>query len=211
MFVGNQPMNGTTFLRIKIDLEGLDVELKKYLELFAILFPKMGSKSQSYTILSEIFAINSSHFEVMIEAFPSTSSLREIKKFLIINIAFLDRCTEIVMNALTELISAPNFSDYTNISQLMSYFIGEKVNEIVEKPLEYALSHSSAYLSPSENWNNKLESLQFLSQNAVNFLKTTDVKKFLVEISQNLEKLYSFCLKKVLKKLNKNFNVIKYI
>lgn len=34
--INNQPLNGTTFLRVKFDLSGLDENLKKYLELFSL-------------------------------------------------------------------------------------------------------------------------------------------------------------------------------
>lgn len=71
------------------------------------------------------------------------------------------------------------------------------MNDIIENTLEYAISHSNSEISLSSKWNDKLDFVRFLSQMAVNFLKTTDVKKNLIEISKNLEILFDFLLRKV--------------
>ena len=56
--------------------------------------------------MSEMFAINSSHFEVSYEAFSDPKNTEQINKFLVINLAFLDRNTEKVMNSFTDLLSS---------------------------------------------------------------------------------------------------------
>lgn len=66
----------------------------------------MGSKTQNYELMSELFAINTSHFEVFYESFANSKNLQETEKILVINIAFLDRNIEIVMNAFTDLLSS---------------------------------------------------------------------------------------------------------
>ena len=35
-YLVDQPMNGTTFLRVKFDLSGLDDNLRRYLDLFSM-------------------------------------------------------------------------------------------------------------------------------------------------------------------------------
>ena len=54
--------------------------------------------------MSEIFAINSSHFEVLYEAFSASKSLEKIDKIMIIQLAFLDQNIEIIMNSFTDLL-----------------------------------------------------------------------------------------------------------
>jgi len=165
--------------------------------------------------MSEMFAINSSHFEVIYEAFSSSQNTEKINKFLVIQLAFLDRNIEKIMNSFTDLLSsklwlkilknhvflseAPDFTDFSNISQLLNFFASEKVNDLVENTLEYAISQANADVSVASNWNNQLEFVMFLSQMALNFLKTTNVKKTLVEISKNLEVLFDFFMRKVIR------------
>ena len=79
----------------------------------------------------------------------------------------------------------------------MNFFTSEKVNDLVENTLEYAISQGSADVSVASNWNNQLELVQFLSKTALQFLKTTDVKGILLEISRNLELLFDFLMRKV--------------
>jgi hypothetical protein len=162
-----------------------------------------------------MFAINSSHFEVIYEAFSSSQNTEKINKFLVIQLAFLDRNIEKIMNSFTDLLSsklwlkilknhvflseAPDFTDFSNISQLLNFFASEKVNDLVENTLEYAISQANADVSVASNWNNQLEFVMFLSQMALNFLKTTNVKKTLVEISKNLEVLFDFFMRKVIR------------
>ena len=71
------------------------------------------------------------------------------------------------------------------------------MNDIIENTLEYAISHTNSEISLSSKWNDKLDFVRFLSQMAVNFLKTTDVKNNLIEISKKLEILFDFLLRKV--------------
>ena len=97
------------------------------------------------------------------------------------------------------LSEAPDFTDFSNISQLLNFFASEKVNDLVENTLEYAISQANADVSVASNWNNQLEFVMFLSQMALNFLKTTNVKKTLVEISKNLEVLFDFFMRKVIR------------
>lgn len=77
----------------------------------------MGSKTQNYELLSELFAINTSHFEVFYESFANPQNLKETQKIMVINIAFLDRNIETVMNAFTDLLSSKR------IFNLMIYII----------------------------------------------------------------------------------------
>ena len=79
----------------------------------------------------------------------------------------------------------------------MNYFASDKVNDLIENTLEYAISHSASDLSLVSQWNDKLDFVKFLSQMALNFLKTTDVKRYLIEITRNLEILFDFFMKKV--------------
>ena len=75
--------------------------------------------------MSEMFAINSSHFEVSYEAFSESKTPDQISKFLMINLAFLDRNTEKVMNSFTDLLSSNLFnfiSDFYHILMIFNKF-----------------------------------------------------------------------------------------
>lgn len=67
-----------------------------------------------------------------------------------------------MFNCLTDMLTNPNMTDLTNLSQLLKIYSSEAANSLVEDSLAYALSYASAGLRYANSRNEKLENVHLM-------------------------------------------------
>lgn len=195
-FFENCP-DGVTFLRVKLNTKNIDSSLTQFLFLFESFLPQLGTKSFSYDEFKELIFLNTGKFNINIQAQASPLDPKEPNGYFLLTIACLDKNIETMFNLITELLTEPNFKDYTQLSRLIRLESSELASNFDN--YGYCRNHSAVSLSRPLASYPSLANTRFLCKFGTNFLKATMNLRHQCEA---LEDSLTFILQKLMRKDN---------
>jgi Zn-dependent M16 (insulinase) family peptidase len=73
----DQPTNGISFIRMKVDLNDLDPELKRWLPIFNNIYGKMGTQEFKYNEFNDKLMASTTGISISVESFSKSDDLSE--------------------------------------------------------------------------------------------------------------------------------------
>lgn len=64
VYFSEQPTNGLTFFRMKIDIKNCPNYIRPYLHFYSLIFPKCGSKTLKHNVMDQKLDLYTYNFEV---------------------------------------------------------------------------------------------------------------------------------------------------
>eukprot|EP00331_Platyophrya_macrostoma_P017885 CAMPEP_0176471264 /NCGR_PEP_ID=MMETSP0127-20121128/41032_1 /TAXON_ID=938130 /ORGANISM="Platyophrya macrostoma, Strain WH" /LENGTH=556 /DNA_ID=CAMNT_0017865885 /DNA_START=137 /DNA_END=1807 /DNA_ORIENTATION=- len=167
-----QPTNGLTFFRMKIDIKHCPDYIRPYLHFYSLIFPKCGTKTLKHNAMDQKLDLYTYNFDVQRITTPNPNNVEDYQDYLVFSVGCLDKNIEKMFDLITDLFVNIDFKDYTNMSQLLKIYSSEAANSFVENSLDYASSYASSGLRKSAFVNEKLAKNRHLCQLGANVLKT---------------------------------------
>ena len=146
LYYFDQPTNGISFIRFKVDIKKLPKEFKDFIALYVSVLPKLGTKQTPYEEFQNKLHTNSPGLDVRVESFSDKDTNDTFHEFLIYEFSFLDSNLDKAIKIYEELFSTPDFYDHTNLNQIIKQISVDIANEITNNSLEYSMSYASSGL-----------------------------------------------------------------
>lgn len=145
----DQPTNGLSYFRLKVDLKKLPQRLRLFVPMFQEFLSSIGTRNYKYDVFNNRMYSCTSGLKVQLDTFNNSDDHEDIlnrNEQMLISTGFLDRNIDQAFEVLTELLSTPNFDEPNNISDLIKMESITKANNIGNKGLQYARSYSASGL-----------------------------------------------------------------
>ena len=145
----DQPTNGITHVRIKVNMKRLPAEARLFLPMFSEMLGSIGTKNYKYDKFNSLMLNCTSGLDVSIDRYCDAEDHEDIharEESLLLSTGFLDRNTDRAFTCLAEILGSPNFDEPSNISELVKMGSINKANNLGNKGLQYARSYSSSGL-----------------------------------------------------------------
>ena len=187
----NQPTNGLTHLRIKIDISKLPEDKKMLIPLFCNFISEVGTKNYDYKKFHTLMNMTTSGLQGDNNSFVLSADLDESNDQVMLSVAFLDRNTNQAMSYISELLSTPNFDDSSHLSDLVKTSSVKIANNIGNNSLNYGISYANSGLRKYALNSESLTSDLFTCQLGTEVLKTSNPKVIYNDLIINLTDLAS--------------------
>lgn len=160
-----QPTNGISYLTFHFDLSSLDISLRPYLPLFCVLLPQIGAADHDYLAMSQRITAVTGGVRLGAALLEAPDSLTSSRPVLELKAKALDRNQEPLCEILTDMLTAPDFSDLRRISTVIGQIRTSMENSIPGAGHTFAARAAAASLTPSarqrEEWNGMTQ-IQFI-------------------------------------------------
>lgn len=110
-----QPTNGISYIRMKVDLKDMDQELKQWVPMFGALFSKMGTDKLKYDQFNDKLMASTTGLSVTVDKYSHSDDLSDVNESMYFRIGFLDRNIDKAFECLTQILTTPNFDEPTYI------------------------------------------------------------------------------------------------
>lgn len=133
-----QPTNGLSYFRLKVNLKKLPQELRLFVPMFGEFLSNIGTKNYRYDTFNNRMLSCTSGLKIQIDTFNNAADHEDIlnrNEQMLISTGFLDRNIDSAFEVLTELLATPNFDEPSNISDLIKMESINKANNIGNKGL----------------------------------------------------------------------------
>ena len=136
--------NGTSHIRLKINLDHIDPVQAGFLHLVSRTFGKIGTFGFKFNELQDLLRKYTTgvSFDVVHEADKSNTSLT--KAFCLISIGCLDRHQDKMFDLLTSLLCEPDFMDHQHLSRLIQLESSLAASRVSQDPAGYALNFAQS-------------------------------------------------------------------
>jgi len=201
-YVGNvkthfydQPTNGISYVRIKVNAKRLPEHLRLFLPMFSEFLSSIGTKNHRYDVFNNKMLNCSSGLDVKIDKFSSTEDHEDLldrHEQILLSTGFLDRNIDQAFECLQDILATPNFDEPSNIADLIKMESINKANNIGNKGLQYARSYSSSGLKAFARSFEDLRNDIFFCQYSANVLKTAQPLPLLKDAIQNMTEIASY-------------------
>jgi len=185
-----QPTNGITHVRFKINLKNLPEKLRQWVPMFCEIFQNIGTKNYKYDDFNDKLLSVSNGIEIRIDKF--STSLDDRNEQLVLSAAFLDRNIDKGFEYLAELLATPNFDEPSLLSDVIKMESVNKANNMGNQGLQYAISYAQSALKSYARSFETLRSDIFLIQFATEILKTSNPLPLLKEAVYHLTDIASY-------------------
>ena len=145
----DQPTNGITYVRIKVNLKNLPEPLRLFMPMFAEFYPHIGTKNYKYDEFNNKMLGCTSGLRADIDKYSRSeiiTDLNDKSENFILSTGFLDQNVNKAFECLQEIIATPDFDDPSNIADLLKMESISLANNIGNKGLSYARSYSASGL-----------------------------------------------------------------
>ena len=152
----NQPANGITYLNLQFDTSGLDDALRPYLPVFCALMPQIGAAGHDYLAMSRRITAATGGIRLGTNLLESPIDLDVIRPVLELKGKALDRNQETLCQILTDMLTAPDFSDHDRLGTVIGQVRTSMENSIPGAGHSFAARAAAASLTPAaalrEEW-----------------------------------------------------------
>lgn len=192
MTFNDQPTNGIFFLRIKCDIKNLPVEYKEIIHLYAKILPELGTLETDYREFQEkiksneinIYIDNNNYHNPKAENIEGESEAAQ--EFFILEYIFQENKIIKNLKILEELLTKPNFADFSHLQQIIKQKSVEIANEINSNSLDYAMDFAATgFFEHRENYSKYKSDLKICKLGG-DLIKTASPKEILNQLCDDL-------------------------
>ena len=153
-----QPTNGITHVRVKLNVSHLPEELKPLLPAYVQFLPEIGTKNYDYKEFHTLMQSKTGGLGVSSDSFSLQADLDDTHEHIVLSVCFLDQNADKAMTYLSEILATPNFDDMSHLSDLVKNASVAVANNIGNNSLNYGLSFAGSGLKKFARTNEKLKS-----------------------------------------------------
>ena len=189
-----QPTNGISYIRLKVNLTDLPEELREIMPLYVKLVNKMGTKRYSHAEfdnMKDLVTVGGVNCSLMVGC--DRDSLESHSEIMMFSVGFLDRNTEKAVKILEEVLRSVNFHEYEHSSLLLQRSVKGRTDDLIGNGVSFASSHSSASLTSAGHAYDLLSTLQFDCKLASNLLQNSSSMN---SIAEKLDQIHGFAMNK---------------
>ena len=190
-----QPTNGITHVRIKVNLNNLPEKLRIFVPVFKDLFQNIGTKNYNCEQFNNKLMNSTNGLDISIDKFSHSDDIFDRNDQFLIETSFLDRNIDDAFDCLSELLATPNFDEQDNISDLIRLESVNKAQQIGLKGLEYAISYANGGLKNFAKSFEQLNSDIFFCQFAQQLISTANPKAYIMDAVLNLTEIASYAFR----------------
>lgn len=152
----DQPTNGITYLSLQFDANGLPGELRPWLPLFCALLPQIGAAGQDYLTIARRITAVTGGLRLGINLLEDPTDLDACRGMVDLRAKALDPRQGAMCALLTDLLTAPDFSDLERLRTVIGQVRVSMENSIPGSGHSYAARAAAAALTPAsylrEEW-----------------------------------------------------------
>lgn len=101
----DQPTNGTSFIRFKVNSKKVPKSLKDYLDIYKEILPKLGTQSTDYETFQNKFHTFSTGLSLSIDHYADRKEEGKYFENMVYEFSFIDRNLDKAIDLLDELVS----------------------------------------------------------------------------------------------------------
>ena len=151
-----QPTNGITYLTLQFDISGLDDALRPYLPIFCTLLPQIGAAGHDYLAMSRRISAATGGIRLGTNLLESPLDLDNVRQFMEVKGKALDHNQTSLCEILTDMLTAPDFSDLARLRTVIGQVRTSMENSIPGAGHSFAARAAAASLTPTaalrEEW-----------------------------------------------------------
>ena len=106
-----QPTNGVSYVRMKVDLKNMSPELKQWVPMFADMFSRMGTQTVKYDAFNDKLMASTTGLTLSLDKYSHSDDLNNVDEQMVFAIGFLDRNIDEAFDCLTQILTTPNFDE----------------------------------------------------------------------------------------------------
>jgi Zn-dependent M16 (insulinase) family peptidase len=152
----NQPANGITYLNLQFDTSGLNDSLRPYLPAFCALLPQIGAAGHDYLAMSRRITAATGGIRLGTNLLESPADLDVVHPVVELRGKALDRNQGTLCKILTDMLTAPDFSDHDRLRTVIGQVRTSMENSIPGAGHSFAARAAAASLTPAaalrEEW-----------------------------------------------------------
>jgi Zn-dependent M16 (insulinase) family peptidase len=146
-----QPTNGITYLNMHFDTSTLDASLRPYLPLFCALLPQIGAAGHDYLAMSRRITAATGGVRFGTNLLESPLDLDSMRPVVELKGKCLDRNQTTLCEILTDILTAPDFSNHDRLRTVVGQIRTSMENSIPGAGHSFASRAAAASLTPTAN------------------------------------------------------------
>lgn len=115
---------------MKVDLNDIDPEHKRWLPVFIDIFGKMGTKQFKYNEFNDKLMASTTGLSISADSYSKSDDLNQSESQMLLSIGFLDRNIDEAFECLKQILTTPNFDEPTYIQNLFRQMNVQKTQAI---------------------------------------------------------------------------------
>ncbi len=151
-----QPTNGVTYLNLQFDIGGLNDSLRPYLPIFCALLPQIGAAGHDYLAMSRRITAATGGIRLGTNLLEDPLDLDRMRPVMELKGKALDRNQSALCEVLTDMLTAPDFTDLGRLKTVIGQVRTSMENSIPGAGHSFAARAAAATLSPTaalrEEW-----------------------------------------------------------
>jgi Zn-dependent M16 (insulinase) family peptidase len=186
-----QPTNGLSYLRIKLDINDLPYELRHLLPLYSRVFNRLGTFKHShgdFDSLKDLYTTGGISCGFNVSCSPT--SIENHSEQMVLKVGFLDRNLHHAMDILTELLGEVNFNDHSHISYVIQQNVKSRTENLVNEGVTYGVSLATSSLTSAANTYESLETLRHDCELAAQLINTISMQSVISDVSERLNAIH---------------------
>ncbi|MHB8708174.1 MAG: insulinase family protein, partial [Desulfuromonadales bacterium] len=152
----DQPTNGITYLSLQFDIHGLQNDLRPWLPLFCALLPQIGAAGQDYLTIAKRITAVTGGIRLGTNLLENPTDLDRVRAVVDLRAKALDPQQGALAGLLTDLLTAPDFSDHERLRTVVGQVRITLENSIPGSGHSYAARAAAAALTSTarlrEEW-----------------------------------------------------------
>ena len=164
-----QPTNGITYLGMQFDVSGISKELRLHLPIYCALLPQLGAAGHDYLAMSRRISAFTGGVRLGTNILENPRDLNSMQPVIELRGKALDRNQEQLIEILTDMLSAPDFTDHTRLRTVINQVRTSMENSVPGAGHSFAARCAASGLTPAaavrEEWNGmtQLQTIQSLT------------------------------------------------
>jgi Zn-dependent M16 (insulinase) family peptidase len=151
-----QPTNGISYLNLQFDIGGLNDSLRPYLPIFCALLPQIGAAGHDYLAMSRRITAATGGIRLGTNLLENPLDLNRMSPVVELKGKALDRNQYALCEILTDMLTAPDFSDLGRLKTVIGQIRTSMENSIPGAGHSFAARAAAASLTPTaalrEEW-----------------------------------------------------------
>ncbi len=143
-----QPTNGISYLNLQFEASGLNESLRPYLPIFCALLPQIGAAGHDYLAMSRRITASTGGIRFGTNLMENPVDLDMLRPAIEVKGKALDRNHEALCKILTDMLTAPDFTDLARLRTVIGQIRTSMENSIPGAGHSFAARAAAAHLTP---------------------------------------------------------------